>query len=232
MKIKRQTLFLLLLPLILLLSQAEIGSAQEDNGTGYWEFWQTEQIQFPLAPDYHVTLGKQSKYRGGNIYYTDTDISIGHRRLEKPDICLGYKIIETLQTGGWEQENRIYGDYVPQWKMGDLEFSDRNRLEYRFFHNGSEDYFRYRNKLEIALPVKVFHYTIKPYIANEIFFDKYSGSTFQPSLNQYTLGIRNDLREHLCLDIAWIRQTNGRYLDEGEILKEFNAFEVKLKFEF
>lgn len=36
------------------------------------------------------------------------------------------------------------------------------------------------------------------------------------------------MREHLHLDIAWIRQTNARYLDEGEVLKEFNALQVKL----
>lgn len=57
----------------------------------------------------------------------------------------------------------------------------------RFFHYDREDYTRYRNKLELAVPVKIFRHTIKPYIANEIFIDKYSGSSFKPSLNQYTL---------------------------------------------
>jgi hypothetical protein len=232
-KIMKKQMFILLLFLLIALSSATRGeAAEQDDSQGYWEFRQSESIQYTLTPAFLVNLGKEFHYRGGNNCYTDTDISVSHRRQEKPDVSIGYKIIETLETSGWQQENRIYGDFVPQWKIGDVECSDRNRLEYRFFHDGSEDYLRYRNKLELAVPVKIFRHTIKPYIADEVFFDKYSGGTFQPSKNQYTLGIRNDMREHLHIDIAVMRQTNAKYRDEGEPLKEFNAFEVKLKFAF
>jgi len=229
---KQRTLIILLFLPILLLSLAGSAPAQQQESSGYWEFWHIEELQYSIAPTLGITLGKQFKYRGGNNYCTETGVSINYLRQEQPDISIGYKIIDTLGNSRWEQENRVYADYTPQWKIGDVALSDRNRFEYRFFHYDKEDYLRYRNRLELAFPVKICQYTIKPYIANEIFFDRYSGGAFNPSKNQYSLGIRNDVREHLHIDVSFIRQTNARYLDEGELLNEFNALQVKLKFEF
>ncbi|MHC9541304.1 MAG: DUF2490 domain-containing protein [Vulcanimicrobiota bacterium] len=229
---KQRTLILLLILPILLLTMTKSAAAQQEESSGYCEFWHVEELQFSIAPTLGITLGKEFKYRGGSNYCTETGVSINYLRQEKPDITLGYKIIDTLVESGWVQENRVYADYTPQWKIGDVELSDRNRFEYRFFHYDTEDYLRYRNRLELAIPLKIRRLTIKPYIAGEVFFDRYSGGAFAPSKNQYSLGIRNDMREHLHIDISLIRQTNARYLDEGELLDEFNALQVKLKFQF
>lgn len=59
---------------------------------------------------------------------------------------------------------------IVSWYGGRFSFQNRSRLEYRNREEG-EDIWRYRNRLQVVLPVVKPGFPVVPYIAEEVFID-------------------------------------------------------------
>jgi hypothetical protein len=101
--------------------------------------------------------------------------------------------------------------------------SDRNRIEYRDKED-ADDYWRYRNKATIAAPWKFTEYAIRPYVADEIFFDC---EDVDITKNRAFVGVTFDIMEHVGGELyyMWEATDQQKWFDD-------HVIGTKLKFSF
>ncbi len=147
-----------------------------------------------------------------NVYYNHMDVGLSRPATSWLDLGVNFRHVEEKKKGEWLDEYRPYVDGKLKCKIGGWAFSDRNRFEFRDLE-GSDDKWRYRNKLTAYLPFKLFGENVKPYIADEIYQDM-SGKDMER--NRVYAGAECKFASWLKGDIFYIYQSsykNREWLD-------------------
>jgi len=140
---------------------------------GDFQYWNTEGISKKINDDWRIALEQEFRWgdNATNPYYNHSDLGVNYSGLaEWLDLGLNYRHIHEEKSDNWKVENRPHFNATAKWKLLDIAFSNRGRLEYRN-REDAENYWRYRNKFSIKTPLKLSKLEIQPYIADEIFYD-------------------------------------------------------------
>lgn len=199
-------------------------SAYSQEGPG--QTWLSGVVEIPLSEQLKALLIDDSRYNEGGLYYQGSEMTLLQRMSRKADLEAGYKNVYKINSGQWKNENDYYAGVILIGKLGSLDLSDRNRFEICTFAYDSPTYLRYRNKLALAIPGK-----ISPYLADEIFYNL-GGDHPGLNRNRIFLGVKGDLGRSVNLDLYVMRQTDAKFLDEGETKERFNAIGGTLTIRF
>jgi hypothetical protein len=121
-----------------------------------------------------------------------------------------------------EYEHRVRFDFNLGKKWSRFSLSDRSRIEYRI-RNSTADSVRYRNKLQLNIPVKKNNEEIfTPFVATEPFYDFRARKWTR---NEFSVGVNRKINNNLSADFFYLLQNN-----RGSGLRIVNAFGVNLKF--
>lgn len=123
--------------------------------------------------------------------------------------------------GRKEYENRIRFDVGLEKKFNNFTIKDRNRIEHRF-RNSRSDSTRYRNKLQLTIPVKKDGKELfAPFIADEVFYE-FQSKHF--SRNEFSAGINKKFNPNFSAEFFYLLQNN-----RVNSFKYVNVFGVNLK---
>jgi len=159
-----------------------------------------DRLTFVLFPE--VRFKDDSKdfyyqqYRGGFDYEVNKNLEL--------EILYHYSETKTTsgsQTGKWSYENRIILGATPMVTFAGLDFSDRNRIEYRYI--GQDDpFFRYRNEIKAEKAVKFFGIKFKPFVSYEVFYDLKADKS---DLNRFQVGFSKRLSKYFSYSLFYRR---------------------------
>lgn len=199
------------------------------------QFWSDAQVSFPLIKKKDAKgkeIEKLSFFVSGTLrvgrnvsHLTDERIGAGF------DITLNKYVTLTpsyLYRAGQpfanrkEYEHRLRFDVSLEKKWSKFSLKDRNRIEYRIRHSRS-DSVRYRNKIQLKIPVKDDGKEIfAPFVATEPFYDFQAEAWTR---NELSTGISKKFTSNASADIFYMWQRN-----RGNVLKNLNIIGVSLKF--
>lgn len=158
---------------------------------GDFQYWNTESISWKVNENWKAQFEAEFRYGddASNFYYQHSDLGFIYSGLaEWIDLGFNYRQIFEEKSSIWRYENVPHLNATVKWKLFDFSFSNRGRFEYKN-REEADNYWRYRNKFTVKLPMKLTQLEIQPYIADEIFcdFDKetlnrnrlYSGFSFK-----------------------------------------------------
>ena len=137
-----------------------------------FQYWNTESVSWKASKDWKVSLGEEFRFgnNASTLYYQYSDLGVTYYGLAKwLDMGVNYRQIFNIKKNRWKYENRPHINSTVKFDLFGLNFSDRNRIEYRNKEDKSDSW-RYRNKFTIKSP-KFTKFEVQPYVANEIFYD-------------------------------------------------------------
>lgn len=150
------------------------------DNDGDWQYWNTESIDWKIIDvkkDYLDTVEAkvETEFRWGDnvgeLYYYHGDFGISFNKLFEKWFSFGlnYRQVYELKDSDWVVEHRPYINGTIKINLGEWELSNRSRFEYR----DTETYnaWRYRNLTALIFPWKFTSWNIRPYVADEIFYD-------------------------------------------------------------
>lgn len=141
---------------------------------GGFEYRSINNFDVELNKDWKTVFQQEMHFGndGGHLYYQHYDLGLIYKGLgDWIDVGLNFrKGFKEDSADDWLQENRTHLNVTLKQKLGDIDVSMRNRLEFRDFEN-AEDRWRYRNKVTFKLPYELTSLKLKPYIADEIFIN-------------------------------------------------------------
>ena len=124
--------------------------------------------------------------------------------------------------GRKEYEHRLRFDVNLEKKWSAFSIRDRNRIEYRI-RNSRSDSVRYRNRIQLRVPVKSEGKEIfTPFVGTEPFYD------FQEKAwtrNEFSAGVSRKFSSNASGDFYYMLQSN-----RGNVLKTINILGISLKF--
>jgi len=135
-----------------------------------WEYWSHYEVVSSICNNLDFKVKPELRYNNDfkNYYYIHLDIGLDWKVKDWFILSPYYQHVNEKKKGDWEVEYRPHLSATFKWKLFGLNFSDRNRLEYRIKED--KDFFRYRNKLMVELP-KFTQFRIQSYVAEELFYD-------------------------------------------------------------
>lgn len=200
------------------------------------QFWNETSVSFPLLKTTDEAGKKETKLEGfisGNLrvgqnirHFTDERIGFGIKyKINKYFSATSSYLYAAEQAykgarNGYEHRLRFDFEAEKKWKRFSLK--DRNRIEYRI-RNSRSDSTRYRNKIQLKLPVKNDgREIVTPFIANEVYYD-FSKSEW--SRNELSGGISKKVHNNLTMELFYMLQNNT-----GRVLKRRDVIGLNLKF--
>jgi len=140
---------------------------------GDFQYWNNESVSKKINDNWKLSFNQEFRWgdNASNPYYRHSDLGITYSGLAKwLDLTLSYRHITEERSGSWKVENQPNLNADVKWKLWDVAFGNKLRLEYRN-REDADNFWRYRNKLTIKAPFKLTKLEIQPYIADEIFYD-------------------------------------------------------------
>ena len=214
----------LLIITIIILASFKICFAAEDSD---FEYWNTESLSLKISDGLSIKLEEEFRLRenGGNLYYQHSDLGFSYSGLaDWLDLGTNYRQVFEKKNGEWKEENRPHLNATLKWKLFDCNMSNRARFEYRNAED-SENYWRYRNKLILKLPIKFTKFGIQPYLAEEILYD-FNDETLNG--NRFYAGLSFELINNLKADMFYLWQTS----ESDHEWSDINVFGTKFNFSF
>jgi hypothetical protein len=136
-----------------------------------FQVWNTDVEEF--KPNKSSRLIFEQEFRWGNnagdFYYQHYDIGYAYILSKYFNLGGGFRYIKEKKSGVFKDESEPYFLALAYWKLAGFDFSDRTRIEYRYF-DYQVNQWRFRNKLDIKFPWKFTRFQIQPLIAEEFFF--------------------------------------------------------------
>ncbi len=120
-------------------------------------------------------------------------------------------------------EERITLETTGKFPLGRFVLSDRNRLEFHF-RTPRLHFNEYRNRLQIAHPIKIDHFEVEGFVADEIFYDSVLERWFR---NRFSIGVGKKINRHFTLELYYLRQNDG-FARPGDINALGSAFKFRL----
>ncbi len=202
------------------------------HAQGHWEYWSETTARFKPDRQNEIRLDKTIRFHKGAMHYTHSDLHFRHRHNSTLRTGLGYRLVEYRSDDRWKTEHRPYGLAVLDVPVGSFDLENRHKMEYRM-KPAEAGLWRYRNRLRVALPVRIGeNYRIKPYVADEIFIYLNGQDSFEISRNRLSTGIEFPLGKNSGAEFYYLAQTQEIDLDEGEVWRNYNVIGIKLNFTF
>lgn len=193
-----------LLITIILMQIGEYSYAFED---GDFQYWNNESVSVKIKKDWKMSLSEEFRFgdNSSEFYYQHSDIGIAYSVLaEWLDLGINYRHIYEKNKGNWLLENRPHFNATFKCSFFDLDFSNRSLFEYRI-REKKDDFWRYRNKVTVKLPLKLTRFKIQPYTADEAFFDFDRGRFCR---NRVYLGVKIEFFKIFQGDIYYLLQSS------------------------
>lgn len=195
---------------------------------GDFQYWSSVGVSFDINKDWEVTFEEQFKLgeNAGHLYQHHSDLGFVYKGFaDWIDLGFNYRLVrEKDSSDKWRQENRPHLNVTLKRKLFDLDLSSRSRLEYRDKED-KKDLWRYRNKVTLKLPLELTKLKLKPYLADEVFFNLDEEGY---NKNRVYAGASFKLTKNIKGEIFYLWQSS-RY-DGGR--KDINVIGTKLKFAF
>ena len=199
------------------------------------QFWNDTQVIFPLIKSKdskgkefdRLTFSLLGTLRVGRNVSRPVDerVGVGFDYTVNKYITLSPSYIYRAgqpYRGRKEYEHRVRFDLSLEKKWSYFSIKDRNRVEYRI-RNSRGDSVRYRNKIQLKVPVKQNDKEIfAPFVADEPYYDFRENAWTR---NELSAGISKKFNNNVSADFFYLWQRN-----RGNAFKNVNAFGVNLKF--
>ncbi|MFC1508164.1 DUF2490 domain-containing protein [Candidatus Omnitrophota bacterium] len=182
---KKNVLFVLIIGLVVLFCPDVFAFDDED-----WQYWGTVNASCKISGEWKANIEEEIRWGDDmhNPYYNHADVGFSYSGLADWFVfSINYRHIKEEKSNDWKTEQRPHINGTVKWKIKDFSLSNRGRLEFREREDADEAW-QYRNKISVSPPIDFTKYTIKPYVADETFFDSdskelnrnrfYSGASF------------------------------------------------------
>lgn len=178
----------------------------ELNGDGDWQYWNNETIEGSITPNLRAELSQEFRFGDdfSDYYREHTELILGYKILPWLEFAPGYRQIFEEKKDVFKPEQRPQVNFTGKWVIEGWEFSDRNRVEYRD-KSGKANTVRYRNQIKVKFPFLWTQWKIRPYVAEEVFFESEGGGF---NRNRLSTGLEAKLLEHLKGDIFFLWQAS------------------------
>ena len=212
--------------MIIVLISVQTKIQAQTNGEGDWQYWNNTSIEGTLSPKARVELEQDFRFGDdfSNFYREHTQILFGYKIFDWLEVAPAYHQAFDEKDGEFHPEQRPQIDLTGKWTIHGWEVIERNRLEYRDKFE-KENTIRYRNQLKLKFPISWTQWKIRPYIAEEPFFES-EGAGFNS--NRASVGLEVKLAEHVKTDLYFLWRTT----DSGEEWIDNYIFGSKLKLSF
>jgi len=195
---------------------------------GDFQQWSTVALSYKINDDWKLLAEEELRWGDdwGNFYYTHTELGIAYSGFADW-LVLGVKYRQIFEEKGrdFHYENRPHFNLKLKKDVDGWGLSTRSRLEYRDKEEGNDGW-RYRNKFTIKAPIKLTKYEIRPYVADEIFYDCDDGDLYR---NRLYAGVGYKLTKYVGGALCYLWQTTensaGAWVD-------YNVLGTKVKFDF
>ena len=128
------------------------------------------------------------------------------------DLGGGYREQLEQRDNHWLEESRLFALATLKWTWRDCACSDRNQVEWREMQERT-DQVRYRNKLAVDLPARWSVGPLRPYVADELFYDQESKEFLR---NRIYVGLKGAPDPRLKLDLFAIWESSDTGVNERE----------------
>jgi hypothetical protein len=172
---------------------------------GDFQVWHNENQEFKINKNAKILF--EEEFRFGDdareFYYHHYDISFIYLFTKFFEFGGGFRQIYEKKSGKFKEENSPFVKAILKYSLFGFDLDDGNRFEYRNF-DYSPDLWRYRNKLTVKFPWELTKLEIRPYLANEIFFD-FEDATL--SRNRFYSGLGFKIFKSVTGEIYYLLQT-------------------------
>lgn len=205
--------------LLLVFRFASIAKADAD-----WEYWSHYKVVGSINDnlDFKVNAGPRYNENFSNHYFTYFEIGVDWKFKDRFILSPYYRHINKKEKSDWKVEYRPNLNAAFKWKLLGLNFTNRNRLEYRIKED--KKFFQYRNKLTVK-PPKFTQFKIQPYVAEELFYDFDANEL---SNNRIYTGVDFKVAKNLKAGIDYMLESRKR----KERCTNVNVLETSLKYNF
>ncbi len=154
----------------------------------------------------------------GSLFAHETDIGFAYSGLaDWLVLSWNFKYAEGNPTGdNWIREYRPHFNVTIKDKIGNIPWSNRTRIEYRYFDE-KKDYWRLRNKLLLDMPFKIPVLNATPYVGDEVLFNLSENGFNQ---NRLYTGLKFNISKNIKANLYyyWLKiQRTGRW-DEASVI--------------
>ena len=177
-----------------LILAAHLGGECLADDIGEFEYWTTAGASFDIEKNWRVCVDELLKLGddGRKFTYHHTDLGFVYQGLaDWVDLGFNYRhAFGRYGPSDWRQERRPHVNVTFKSRLGEIEISDRSRLEYRD-KDYARDQWRYTNKLTLKLPCEFTKWKMRPCFADQVYIDLdgyvlsknkvYSGFSFELS---------------------------------------------------
>ena len=206
---------------VLLAVISSVCYATDDNQ----EFRANTSFSFKLSDAWKMGLAQKFRFRDGEHFEHNSIVSFKYKAADWLDLGLGFEQLHQKDSSNdWKRENRPFIETTLKKDLWGLQWSDRNRLEYRQREN-SQDVFRYHNELKMHIPYDLFGLPLQPYVADEVNIQEETGL----NRNRLIAGLVWEINETLDVDFFYWFQKDKTSSDGWQ---DYNIIGAELKFSF
>ncbi len=190
-----------------------------------WECWPTANIKKNINEKVSLKASFAGRFKDdmAKFYYGGAQLGVEFKVNKYFSVAPSYLFTKYKNSGYFEDEYRYILDAVFSCKVKRLKVDYRSRVEYRDL--SALDCWRYRSRFKAGLPVKVYEYSLMPYISEEVFFNERKNEFDQ---NRFSLGVMVKITEVTSVDIYYILRSDKK----GEDWSERNVLGISLNFSF
>ncbi|MCF7797567.1 MAG: DUF2490 domain-containing protein [Candidatus Marinimicrobia bacterium] len=180
-----------------------------------WRNWSDISVSGKINADWGWKVAAEARFSDNvsDYNYTHFDMIVSYKVLPWLGISPSYRHIITESGTDWNTEKRPQLDINLSRKVGEMQWSDRNRFEFRFRDSGES--VRYRNKLTVKIP-RLQLWQLQPYLADEIFYDLEAEVL---NKNRIYAGVNIPVLANLQVEVGYVRESS-------KILDDWNGVNV------
>ncbi len=170
-----------------------------------FQVWNTNVQEY--KPNKFSKITVEEELRWGNnasdFYYQHYDAGYSYILNKHFNLGGGFRYINEKKSGKFREESEPYFLFLTSWKLAGINFSNRNRIEYRYYDYQVNSW-RFRNKLDIKSPWTFTRFKIQPFIADEVFF-RFNGIDLNE--NRLYAGLSFALTKNLSAELSYLWRT-------------------------
>ncbi|TSC81672.1 MAG: hypothetical protein G01um101420_918 [Parcubacteria group bacterium Gr01-1014_20] len=222
----RKTWVVLLATVVTLISTVRTTSAQTLTD-GDKQFWGTFVLNGNLPQKLKVSFEEELRIGedASDFYYFHAEGGLTYELSKSVSLGAGYRQVYEQKKERWLEERRPAAFVTLSWSWMGVEFSDRNRLEYRH-REASTLMWRYRNKITAVFPHEWIGGKLQPFLSDELFVDLSEGEVVR---NRIFAGVGRKLNKNVGVEAYYLLQTSRQSTGDWTT---FHVVGSKLKLSF
>ena len=169
-----------------------------------FQIWNADSVNIRFSNRTVFEISSEFRYRqtATKLYYKHYQGRLTFIRSPNFLITPGYRQLYLRQVNHWIKEYHPMLDLTLQVQgQNSWAISNRSRIVYRIFEK-RPGLWRFRNRLEVICPIQLTEYGIKPYFADEFFWDESHGI----NQNRLAIGLKIPYHERTQLDLFYMLQ--------------------------